>query len=247
MRDFDRQNKPGFVLAFLQARMGSTRLPGKVLMRIRGKSILERAILRLRAARAIDDVAVLTTCLREDNAVAEEAARLGARSYRGPELDVLRRFQEASETFRPDIVVRATADNPLIDIGSVDRIVEGLRAGNLDLCMESELPYGAATEACTAEALAKAHRFARDIRDREHVTLYIKEHREEFCVSYLTPPEHLRRPQIRVTVDTAEDFMLMDRLIGSLEEGNAPRPLGEYLPLAQAMMDERECKALTLS
>jgi spore coat polysaccharide biosynthesis protein SpsF len=227
--------------------MGSRRLPGKVLMQIEGKSILERAILRLRAAASVDDVAVLTTSLRADDAVAAEAARLGARVYRGPELDVLRRFQEASEAFNPQVVIRATADNPLIDIGSVDRIVAALRSGNMDYCMENELPYGAATEACSANALATVHRLARLDRDREHVTLYIKEHPEEFRVSILTAPEHLRRPRIRVTVDTPEDFAFMERLIRSLPEGNEPIPLGEYVAPAMALMEERESKALTIS
>jgi len=235
------------VLAFLQARMGSSRLPGKVLMRIEGKSILERAILRLRAAGCVDDVAVLTTSLGADDAVAAEAVRLGARVYRGPERDVLRRFQEASEAFHPQVVIRATADNPLIDIGSIDRIVAALQSDNLEYCIESELPYGAATEACSADALARVHRLARDTRDREHVTIYIKERPEEFRVSILRAPEPLRRPQVRITVDTPEDFAFMEQLIRKLPEGNGLIPLEEYISPAMALMEERESKALTIS
>lgn len=219
-------------MAFLQARMGSTRLPGKVLMSIHGKSILERSIRRLQAAPDIDEVAVLTTVLPEDLCIAEEACRLGTRVYRGPELDVLRRFQEASEKFRPEIVVRATADNPLIDIGSVGRIIRELRSGHLDLCMETRLPHGAATEACTAAALAKAHALARDFRDREHVTLYIKEHPDEFNVAFPQAPESVRQPTLRVTVDTPEDFNFVSRLIGCLAEGTEPVPLEKYILLA---------------
>jgi spore coat polysaccharide biosynthesis protein SpsF len=219
-------------MAFLQARMGSTRLPGKVLMQIQGKSILERVILRLRAAPAIDGVAVLTTSFGEDDSIAKEARRLGALVYRGPDQDVLRRFQEASEEFKPEVIVRATADNPLIDIGSVNRIVHALRSGDLDLCMEDELPYGAATEACTSEALAKAHLLAREPRHREHVTLYIKEHPEEFRVGFLKAPKCLRQPHVRVTVDTPEDLVFMNRLICSLPERNGPIPLNDYIPIA---------------
>lgn len=222
--------------------MGSTRLPGKVMMRIQGKSILERAIRRLSAAPVVDRVAVLTTFLVQDDLVAEEATRLGALVYRGPDQDVLRRFQEASEQFKPDIVIRATADNPLIDIDSINRIVEALRSGSLDLCMENQLPYGAATEACTAEALARSHRLAREPHHREHVTLYIKEHTEAFRVRYLTPPELLRRPDIRVTVDTPEDLDWMDRLIGRLPEGGGVIPLEEYIPLAMSIFKEREVR-----
>jgi spore coat polysaccharide biosynthesis protein SpsF len=236
-----------YVMAFLQARMSSTRLPGKVLMQIHGQSMLERAIRRLRASPAIDEVAVLTTRLREDDVVVAEAQRLNARFYRGPEQDVLTRFYEAAEKFQPDIIIRATADNPLIEIGSIDRIVEALCSKGLDWCMEKDLPYGAATEALTAEALTKAHFKAEESHHREHVTLYIKEHTEEFRQLLLFPPNLLRYPQVRITVDTPEDFLFMDQLIGLLPRGRRPLPLSEYLPLALSISHERECKALAIS
>jgi spore coat polysaccharide biosynthesis protein SpsF len=224
--------KMEFVIAFLQARMGSKRLPGKVLMRIQGQTILERAIRRLRASPAIHEIAVLTTILPEDDAIVQEAHRLGARVHRGSELDVLKRFQEAAEKFRPEIVIRATADNPLIEIGSVKRIVEALRSGDLDWCMENDLPYGAATEALTAEALARVQLCAREARHREHVTLYIKEHPEEFRTAFLEPPGLLRHPGIRLTVDTPEDFRYVDWLIGKKPENGSSLPLSEYIDLA---------------
>jgi spore coat polysaccharide biosynthesis protein SpsF len=247
-----RENGPspvssGSVVAFLQARMGSTRLPGKVLMPIQGQSILERAIRRLRAAALVDEIAVLTTRCREDDVVVEEAHRLGAWVYRGPELDVLTRFYEASEQFQPQIIIRATADNPLIDIGSVDRIIEMLRSANLDLCMESELPIGAATEAITARALKAVHVQAKEAHHREHVTLYIKDHPEEYRVSFPAPPDYVRFPQIRLTVDTPADFHFVDRLIRMLPEGESPLPLREYLPLALNDLSERDCKAFAAS
>jgi spore coat polysaccharide biosynthesis protein SpsF len=222
----------GTVMAFLQARMGSTRLPGKVLMPIMGQSILERAVRRLQAAPVVDAVVVLTTTLPEDDAIECEALKLGVSVYRGSELDVLTRFQEASEKFKPDIIIRATADNPLIDIGSVGRIVQVLHSDLLDLCMEQDLPYGAATEAVRAEALTKVHLLAREARHREHVTLYMKEYPQEFHTAYLKPPGYLRNAGIRLTVDTIEDYRYMNRLIGQLPEGTQPIPLKEYIPFA---------------
>jgi spore coat polysaccharide biosynthesis protein SpsF len=236
-----------YVMAFLQARMGSARLPGKVLMPIQGKSLLERAIMRLRASPAIDAVAVLTTCRIEDDIVAEEARRQNVFIHRGPEQDVLARFHEAAKRFHPDIIVRATADNPLIDIGSIERIVEALSSARLDWCMEKDLPHGAATEAFTAEALARVHLKAKKANHREHVTLYIKEHPEEFCQSLLVPPDALCHPRIRVTVDTPEDFLFVSQLIGRLPEEARPLSLSEYLPLALGILRERECKAIALS
>ena len=243
----DERCSEGSVVAFLQARMGSTRLPGKVLMSIQGQSILERAIRRLRAAVRVDEVAVLTTRCREDDAIVEEAHRLGAWVYRGPELDVLARFYEASENFRPEIIIRATADNPMIDIGSVNRIIEALRCGNLDFCMERDLPIGAATEAITANALRAVHLQAREPHHREHVTLYIKDHPEGYSVSFPEPPDYLRFPQIRLTVDTTEDFRFVDQLIRMLPEGENPLPLQEYLPLALNVLGKRDCKAFAVS
>lgn len=236
-----------FVMAFLQARMGSTRLPGKALMRIQGQSVLERAIRRLRASPAVNDVAVLTTTLSEDDAIVEESRKVGAQIHRGPELDVLRRFYEAAERFRPEIIIRATADNPLIDIGSVERIVRVLRSDMLDLCIEAELPYGAAAEALTAAALAKVHVRAKEPRHREHVTLYIKEHPDEFRFGMPAAPDPLRHPRLRLTIDTREDFIFMDRLIRRFPEKNHPHPLVSYVPLALAISRERDDKALTLS
>jgi spore coat polysaccharide biosynthesis protein SpsF len=219
-------------MAFLQARMGSTRLPGKVLLRIQGKSILERAVWRLRAAQTVDDVAVLTTTLEEDDAIAREALRLGARLHRGPVNDVLKRFQQASDKFGPEIIVRATADNPLIDIGTTDRIVRGIRASRLEYCMESDLPYGAATEAITAAALTRVVREARYPRHREHVTLYVKDHPDRFRIAFLVPPDNLRRPDLRVTVDTPQEFIFVESIIQELPEGFEPVPLARYIECA---------------
>jgi spore coat polysaccharide biosynthesis protein SpsF len=226
------------VMAFLQARMGSHRLPGKVLMRIHRQSILERAVRRLQASPVIDEVAVLTTCRKEDDAIVEECRRMNVLVYRGPEEDVLLRFYEASRILQPEIIIRATADNPLIEIESADRIVAALRSMELDLCIEQGLPYGAATEAITATALEKTHFKASDPRHREHVTLYPWEHPEEFRVAHIIAPDFVRYPEIRVTVDTPEDFLYVERLVGRVAEEETPLQLREYL--AKALEDSRE-------
>jgi spore coat polysaccharide biosynthesis protein SpsF len=229
-------------MAFLQARIGSTRLPGKAMLRIRGQSILERAVRRLWAANVVDEVAVLTTLRPEDDIIVAEAETLGVLVHRGPELDVLARFYEAARRFQPDIIVRATADNPLIDIDSPERIVTALASRDLDFCMETGLPYGAATEAVTARALEKAHKCATSPLHREHVTLYIKECPEAFRCAYLIAPEPTRFPHIRVTVDTPEDFYFVEALIHKLPETAEPLPLKHYLPFALGLLREREGK-----
>ncbi len=226
-------------LAFLQARMGSQRLPGKVLLRIGGKSILERAILRLQATETVNKVVVVTTRLPEDDQIEEEAKRVQAEVYRGPETDVLARYREASDLLCPEIIVRATADNPLIDVGSVDRIVRALSCSDLDFCMESGLPVGAATEAITRRALEKVDRLTRDPRDREHVTVFVKEHPERFRLAYLSPPDRLKKPHLRLTIDTPEDFIFMETLMDSLPESSSPAPTEMYLDVASILPRER--------
>jgi len=227
------------VFAFLQARMGSTRLPGKGLLRIAGRTLIARAVERLRAATMLNEVVVLTTHLLDDDAIAEEARHLGAPVFRGPELDVLGRFQEAAERYKPDIIVRATGDNPLIDIGSVDRITRALRSSRLDYCMECDLPVGAATEAMTREALLRTAKRGKTPHHREHVTTYIKEHPEEFRIAFLSPPDILRRPEIRVTVDTPQDFIYLESLISCLPDEGKPHPLEKYLCLGVIRTGER--------
>ncbi len=219
--------------------MGSTRLPGKVLLRIQGKTLLEHAVWRLRAARTLTEVIVLTTSLEEDNQIVTEAERLGTQVHRGPDLDVLRRYQLASERFKPEVVVRATADNPLIDIGSVDRIVTVLESGEFDYCMESGLPVGAATEAITPSALKRSDQEAREDRHREHVTLYAKEHPEIFRLAFLQPPAILRRPELRLTVDTPEDFIFMEELMQAFPKSARSTPLERYLDAAIRIASQR--------
>jgi spore coat polysaccharide biosynthesis protein SpsF len=215
--------------------MGSTRLPGKVLLRAGGQTILGRCIRRLMAADTINGVVVLTTCRDEDDDVVREAVVCGARVFRGAELDVLRRFFDAARRFRPDVIVRATADNPLLDIGSVDRIVRAVQASELDYCMEADLPYGGATEAMTMRALCRVQDEARRGDHREHVTLYVKDNPSLFRMALLAPPDRLRRPDVRVTVDTPEDFIYLEDLLGAVPENGAPVPLIRYLECAEAV------------
>jgi spore coat polysaccharide biosynthesis protein SpsF len=218
-------------IVFLQARMGSTRLPGKVMLRIQGQSILERAIRRLQAASLPDAVVVLTTARDEDDVIVAEAHGTGVEVFRGADLDVLARFRQAADFFQPDIIIRATADNPLIDIGSVDRILRKLAQEEMDYCMERGLPIGAATEAFTRRALESTDRLGLLPHHREHVTTFIKEHTDDFRVCFLDPPQALQRPDLRITVDTQADFVFMQDLIGRLPESGKPIPLEAYLQL----------------
>ncbi len=194
----------------LQARMGSTRLPGKVLASIAGRTVLAHCVERLRACSGLT-VIVATTELPDDDRVAAEAARLGAAVVRGPADDVLARYIKAAERFKLSDVVRATADNPAVDMDAPRRTLDLLRRSGADHVVEFGLPYGAAVEAVTVDALARAAALTTDAEDREHVTPFIRRDPRFLALPALAPAL-VRRPAVRLTVDTAADLAFMRRV-----------------------------------
>ena len=198
----------------LQARLGSSRLSRKALASIAGQTILEHCLRRLMFA-GVAPVVLATTDRPEDQALATVAQHLGASVFRGDADDVLGRFVSAAEAFDFDHVVRATGDNPGVDIQAPGRLLAALRLGEADYVYEQGLPYGGAVEAVTRAALVRAAKEARRPDDREHVTTYVRRNSHLFYVIQLAAPAPLRRPDVRVTVDTAEDLahvrMLFER------------------------------------
>jgi spore coat polysaccharide biosynthesis protein SpsF len=189
----------------LQARMGSSRLPGKALATIGGRTILEHCVRRLLFA-GVAPVALATTDRAEDDALESAARRLGALVFRGDADDVLARLVAAAGAFDFDIVVRATGDNPGTDIQAPGRLIAALRSGGADYVYEEGLPYGAAAEAVTRTALLRASNEATQLADLEHVTTYVRRNTRRFRVLRIEAPAPLRRPDVRLTVDTADDL-----------------------------------------
>jgi spore coat polysaccharide biosynthesis protein SpsF len=134
------------------------------------------------------------------------AARIGVPVHRGDRDDVLGRYSEAARRFGLDPVLRATADNPAVDVQSPGRIISALRATGADYLRERGLPLGTAVEGMTAEALHRAAELAADPYDREHVTTFILKRRDLFRVTEVDAPAPLRWPSLRLTVDTSEDL-----------------------------------------
>jgi spore coat polysaccharide biosynthesis protein SpsF len=215
-------------LVILQARMGSSRLPGKVLASIGGRTVLAQCIERLLAAR-VGDVVVATTTRPEDEAVVAEARAAGVEVMRGPVDDVLGRFVAACDGWTGPYVVRATADNPLVDIDGPARLLRLLDAG-ADYAVEEGLPVGAAVEAMRIEALREAAALARAPYDREHVTPFIRQAGDRFAVRTVAAPFELRRPSLRLTVDTRHDLQFVRSLVEHTDD--ALLPLGRVIALA---------------
>ena len=202
----------------LQARYGSSRLRGKALELVGGRTILEHCLRRLMHGGA--RVVLATTTRPEDDALEAVAARLGVGVYRGDCEDVLKRFAEAATAFDLDPVIRATADNPAVDTESSGRVIAALRQTEADYIREEGLPLGAAVEGMTAAALQRAARMATDPYDREHVTPFIIKRRDLFRVTHVEAPAALRRPALRLTVDTPEDLAWVRELFARTGSDN---------------------------
>jgi spore coat polysaccharide biosynthesis protein SpsF len=185
--------------------MASVRLPGKALEPIGQRSVLEHCLRRLVSA-GVARVVLATTTRDEDDALVEVASRLGVPAYRGSDTDVLARMVEAAERFDLDPIVRATGDNPAVDIQAPGRTLAALQASRADYACEDGLPYGAAVEAVTRDALRRAARETRLPDDREHVTTWVKRRTDLWNLAFPLAPAPVRRPDLRVTVDTPGDL-----------------------------------------
>jgi spore coat polysaccharide biosynthesis protein SpsF len=206
----------------LQARMGSSRLPGKVLADLAGRSILEHCVERLRKTSGLP-VVLATTTRADDDCLQQLGERLGIVVVRGSEQDVLGRFALVVSLLGLSVVIRATADNPAVDLDAPRRSLEELVRTGADHLVESGLPYGAAVEAISADALLRAAELATDSYDREHVTPFLRRD-SRFVALEVAAPKELCRPALRLSVDTEEDLLFMRRLF-AVAEADAERPV----------------------
>ncbi len=222
----------------VQARMGSTRLPGKVLMDVGGRPMLGQQLRRLHGCRRVDDIVVATTEKEDDTPVVAIAKAEGTRWFRGSEHDVLSRYLGAAREARADIVVRVTADCPLIDPMVTDDVIGELEthtsacdyASNL---MPRTFPRGLDSEALFLDALERLGRLASTAPEREHVTLAVRERcRDLFITRSVVDTED--NSDCRWTVDTADDLWLIRRLYADLELSARLVPYREVLGYVRA-------------
>lgn len=216
--------------------MGSTRLPGKVLRELAGRSMLEQVVRRARAAPGIDEVVVATTTLDRDEPIVALCDARGIASFRGSEQDVLSRYVGAAREVGAELVVRITSDCPLLDAGLVGDILAARaelveRTGPVDYFSNTvvrRFPRGLDTEVVPAEILEGVAAVATDPRAREHVTWHLYSHPQEFRCECFESDEP-DRSQLRWTVDTPEDFELARRIYDAL--GDRVFGRGEVLEL----------------
>lgn len=203
----------------LQARLASARLPFKAVAPIAGQPLLVHCIERLQAGG--HRVILATTDRPEDDALASMAFAHGAEVFRGDATDVLARFAAAAAMFDLDVVIRATGDNPAVDTGGPARVMAALASG-ADYAIEEGLPYGTCVEGMTRDALTRAAALCVRPEDREHVTTGIRSSPDRFRTVSIPAPAHLRRPDLRFTVDTRADLLYMRDVFRTAGEVRPP-------------------------
>ena len=196
----------------IQARMGSTRLPGKVLKPIAGKALLDHVLGRLENLGR-DARIVVATSLRDTDDLIAAHCRGRVSCFRGSELDVLERYFRCAEEYGFAQVVRLTADNPFTDIAELGRLIDLHLAAGYDYTHAfGTMPLGVGAEIFTMDALALSHREGHAPNHREHVNEFIQENPQRFRIGVLDVPLAKRAPQLRLTVDTPEDYARACRL-----------------------------------
>lgn len=211
--------------------MGSTRLPGKVLLKINEKSVLEHVVFRLQRVKSINEIVIATTLSPLDDLIVLESDRLKVKWFRGDEIDVLSRYYYAAKESNAEIIVRITSDCPLIDSEITDDIVSFYieKAREYDYVSNTIVrtyPRGLDTEVFTFKSLEKAFLESEESRDREHVTPYIWDNSEIFRVAQYTNSVDFSK--LRWTLDTQEDLVLIKQIYENF-------PVNSYFSMKQIL------------
>ncbi len=202
------------VVAIVQARMGSSRLPGKVLRELGGKTVLEQVVARSQAISGVDQVLVATSTLPVDDPLEDLSKRNSWSCFRGSESDVLDRFYRAAIEVHASHVLRVTADCPLLAIEEAGAVIArhlatGAAYTHGITVWGSGMPLGTGAEIMTFAALERSWREGHEPKHREHVDEYIGDHPELFPTERVDAPPGLRRPELRLTLDTEDDLTLL--------------------------------------
>jgi spore coat polysaccharide biosynthesis protein SpsF len=217
--DYERGVKVTIV-AILQARMTSERLPGKVLLEVSGKPVLWHVVARLRGSKLIEKFVVATTTNVEDVPIIKLCNEMGIGAYAGSEEDVLDRYYKAAKQYGAKVIVRVTADCPLIDPKIVDRVIQYYLENKdkfdyVSTNHPTTFPDGMDTEVFSFEALEKAWKEAKKQYQREHVTPYIWDQPEKFKIGNVENDEDLSTTE-RWTLDYKEDFEFISAVYANL-------------------------------
>ncbi|MBU5314776.1 glycosyltransferase family protein [Clostridium bornimense] len=214
------------IICIIQARMGSERLPGKVVKPIKGIPLIGYTINRLKRSRYIDEIILATSDKKQDDKLVDVAKEYKIDYFRGSEENVLERYVKCSEKYNGDIIIRITGDCPLIDPIIVDNVITELIMYKYDyvrLDVPNTFVRGFDVEVFTKESLLRVYNIVNEKYNnvinkyKEHVTLFIYENKELFNIGYVKGVEELNR-DYRVCVDTFEDFQVVENVIENMKE-----------------------------
>ncbi len=213
-------------VAIIQARMGSTRLPAKVMKKLCDQTVLTHVINRVKACKRIDEIVIATTTLNEDDCIVKEAEKLDVKWFRGSENNVLERYYLAAKQFQADAIMRITSDCPLLDIEIIDDLLSyfqdesemGLSIDYSSNNLRRSFPRGLDAELFTFNTLEIAYNNATKDYEKEHVTPYIYQHPDLFSLHNLTSDDDLS--EYRWTLDTPEDYELIKIIYENLYPQN---------------------------
>ncbi|MBK8982290.1 MAG: glycosyltransferase family protein [Ignavibacteria bacterium] len=221
-------------IAFIAARMGSERLPGKVLKPLSGIPSLVHIFNILKEVKNLDGYAVVTSVLKEDDEIEKVCIAYGVKCIRGSVHDVLDRFRLAAEILKPDVIVRVTGDDPLMDPEIIEKVISEHLSGDNDYTSnisERTFPRGMDTEVININVLEKCWRESSDKDDHEHVTLYIRRNPDKFRIKSIKK-NGSSAGDIRLCLDTEEDYSLVKIIYEKLYSGKVIR-LEEVLNLLE--------------
>lgn len=206
-------------VATIEARMTSSRLPGKVLMEYQGKTNLEHIVNRVSKSKYIDEIVVATTINDTDDPIVDLCKRIGCKYYRGSEDDVLLRVLDAAKSVEAQFIVEITGDAPLVDWRIIDKVIEEFNDAGVDYVanmLEKSYPMGFEVQVFSVDTLNQVNALTKSPVDHEHVSLYIYTHPEIFSIKNVTAEKALNYSELQFTLDTADDYKLISRIYDEL-------------------------------
>lgn len=228
------------IVATIEARMTSTRLPGKVLLPAGGKPMLTHLVDRLKAVPSLQEIVIATTVNTADQPLVDLAASAGIACFRGSENDVMARVIGAAESVQADVVVEITGDCPIIDPQIVEQIIRIFVANKADYVSNAHVrsyPDGMDVQVFSLDTLRRSAAMTQSKLDREHVTLHIRQHPELFSHLHVLAPPEIHWPELGLTLDEPKDYELITQVIEALQ---TEKPLFSCLDAVRLMRSKSE-------
>lgn len=207
------------IICTIEARMGATRFPGKVLMFLSGEPSLKRMVDRIRQSKYINEVIIATTLNKVDEAIVKFCQKNKIKCYRGSENDVLDRIYQAAKYYKGEAIVALTGDCPLVDFRHINRVVKTFLDGKWDYvanALERSYPDGFDVQILSREVLSRIWQLAKDPIERVHSTYYIAMHPNQFKIKKIRAEGKMHWPQLGLTLDEIADYKLIDIIFQNL-------------------------------